>query len=232
MCPRARLSILPLTWLVREADAGLTLQLLDGADIVVRVPVLVGDAAQAAALPAPSPAATSQAVESKTPATPGLTGAPASPSPARSATPPPTARPVMAAIGTLLIHSGRPDPDWAFTDEDLEELAAIAAGLAPIEGSVPEGGLGYRGFRVTGPKGTWRANAGVVSDSRLGARHVPRGPRTSRRAIPLGDRPRVAQRGRSRGRRRRALEVTSMTLRPRAWPTACSRKARTTSSRR
>ena len=40
---------LPLTWLVHEADAGLTLQLLDGADIVVSVPVLVGDAAEAAA---------------------------------------------------------------------------------------------------------------------------------------------------------------------------------------
>ena len=110
----------------------------------------------------------------------------------------------MAAIATLLIYSGRPDPDWALTAEDLERLASIAAGLTPTEGGPPEGGLGYRGFRVTGPQGTWRANDGVVTtpDSAPGTSLAD--PEPPRRALPAGDRPRVAQRRGSRGRRGRA----------------------------
>jgi hypothetical protein len=74
-----------------------------------------------------------------------------------------TLRPVAAAIATLLIYSGRPDPSWSLTQEDLDQLAAIAATLSPADGTPPEGDLGYKGFRVTGPQGTWRANAGVVA---------------------------------------------------------------------
>lgn len=66
------------------------------------------------------------------------------------------------AIVTLLIYSGVPDPDWSVTQEDLDALADIAAGLTSHDGSPPEGDLGYRGFRVTGPQGTWRVNDGVV----------------------------------------------------------------------
>jgi hypothetical protein len=76
--------------------------------------------------------------------------------------PAPTPRPALAAIVTLLIYSGRPDPGWSLTQTDLDEIAAIAAGLTRIEGIPPEGGLGYRGFRITGPQGTWRINEGVV----------------------------------------------------------------------
>ena len=159
----------PATWLVRDGDAGLALQLLDGADVVESVPLFVGEAAPAGtAGPRPSAAvqaaSPSPAVETSTPAQ-ATSPVPASPSPAPTTapTPAPTARPVMAAIATLLIYSGRPDPDWALTAEDLERLASIAAGLNPTEGGPPEGGLGYRGFRVTGPKGTWRANGGVVT---------------------------------------------------------------------
>jgi hypothetical protein len=73
-----------------------------------------------------------------------------------------TPTPAGAANASLLIYSGIPDPEWSLTRSDLDALAAIAAGLSIVEGTPPEGGLGYRGFRVTGPQGTWRANGGVV----------------------------------------------------------------------
>jgi hypothetical protein len=80
-----------------------------------------------------------------------------------AALPAQTPRPVAAAIATLLIYSGRPDPSWSLTQEDLDHLAAIAATLAPAQGTPPEGDLGYKGFSVAGPQGTWRANAGIVA---------------------------------------------------------------------
>ena len=75
----------------------------------------------------------------------------------------PSVRPATAAVASLLIYSGRPDPSWSLAQDDLDELAAIAATLGPGQGDPPEGGLGYRGFRVTGPQGTWQAYAGVVT---------------------------------------------------------------------
>jgi hypothetical protein len=172
------------TWLVREDDPGLALRFLDRGEVVATIPLLVGEAGVAAAAflePAvpgeptstagPTPDATGMAHASSTPSsgpTAGPTSDPAgSPvtaarSPAPSLAPAPTPRPVMAAIATLLIYSGVPDPDWSLTQEDLDSLAEIAAVLQPHDGLPPEGDLGYRGFRVTGPQGTWRVNAGVV----------------------------------------------------------------------
>jgi hypothetical protein len=90
----------------------------------------------------------------------------ASPIPAPSAPPSLAAitstEPAPAAIATLLMYSGVPDPSWSLTQAHLDELAAVAAGLDTTDVALPEGGLGYRGFRVSGPQGTWRANGGVV----------------------------------------------------------------------
>ena len=52
----------------------------------------------------------------------------------------------------LQIYSGRPDPEWTLEPDAADEVArqvrqamSAAPGQAP-----PEGGLGYRGFRITG----------------------------------------------------------------------------------
>jgi hypothetical protein len=181
--PEGEAYAFPATWLVTEGDTELALQFVDGGEVVASVPLLVGEAGIAAAFLEPSgpsepivaaspmPDAASIAPARSTPtdgSTPAPTSAPAgssvtalpSPQPTVSATP--TPRPVTAAIATLLIYSGVPDPDWSLTQDDLDALAEIAAGLTPIDGLPPEGDLGYRGLRVTGPRGTWRVNDGVV----------------------------------------------------------------------
>lgn len=87
------------------------------------------------------------------------------PSPAASLAADPSPSPTStasAASATLLVYSGVPDPTWPLTPADLEGLATIVSQLAPTEGLPPEGGLGYRGFGVTTPEGTWLVNGGVV----------------------------------------------------------------------
>jgi hypothetical protein len=142
------------TWVAHEDDTGLALRFLDSSGVTATVPLSIeGVVTAALPLSSPEPMATMAASTSE-PA--------ASTSPTASA-PVPSPRPATAAIATLLIYSGRPDPDWSLTAEDLAQLEDIAAGLAPVEGAPPDGGLGYKGFRVTGPQGTWRANEGIVS---------------------------------------------------------------------
>ena len=166
-----------LTWVAHEDDPGLALQLLDGADVVETVPIVIGATAP---LTAPLPSAAPSAPSSAAPSAPSSAApsAPSSAAPSSAAPIPtpaaspaaapapaqavPTPRPATAALSNLLIYSGVPDPYWSLTAEDLEQLEAIAARLSPTEGVPPEGGLGYRGFRVTGPQGTWRVNGGVV----------------------------------------------------------------------
>jgi hypothetical protein len=182
--PEGETYAFPATWLAHEDDLGLTLQFIDGDEVVASVPLLVGEAGIAAAAflesepmvavssPSASPSVVPASSASSSPpegsaapastSTPRVSPVPATPSPAPSAASAPTPRPVMAAIATLLIYSGVPDPDWSLTQEDLDALAQIAAGLTPLGGLPPEGDLGYRGFRVTGPQGTWRVNDGVV----------------------------------------------------------------------
>lgn len=107
--------------------------------VVATMPTAAAVAAQTpSAVPAPSPSASASAANL-------------------------TPVPVRAAVASLLIYSGRPDPDWPLTQADLDQLQAIAATLTPVDGLPPEGDLGYKGFRVTGPQGTWRANAGIVT---------------------------------------------------------------------
>jgi hypothetical protein len=58
-------------------------------------------------------------------------------------------------LAQLMIFSGRPDPTFELPDEALNELASRVAdvvGAAPSDGP-PEGGLGYRGFRITNVEG-------------------------------------------------------------------------------
>jgi hypothetical protein len=178
--PEGETYAFPATWLVHEDATGLTLQFIDGDEVVASVPLLVGEAGIAAAaflesepvVASASPSASpsvgpASSAPSRSPApvstsTPGESPGPAAPSPAPSVASAPTPRPVTAAIATLLIYSGVPDPDWSLTQEDLDALTEIAAGLTPQVGLPPEGDLGYRGFRVTGPQGTWRVNDGVV----------------------------------------------------------------------
>jgi hypothetical protein len=190
--PEGEAYAFPATWVAHEGDAGLALQFLDGTEVVATVPLIVGSTEPfAATLPAPptlAPASSPASAPASAPASPGSSRAPGLPSaapqasgsaapwasgsaapapsdraaPASSTPAPPTPRPVTAAIATLLIYSGRPDPDWSLTAEDLAELEAIVADLAPTDELLPEGGLGYRGFRITGPQGTWRANGGIV----------------------------------------------------------------------
>lgn len=157
--PESKAYEFPASWLVHEGDAGLALQLLDGADVIESVPLFVGATPETIAA-SPHPGASAQA--------PNPSLAQAGPSPVSTGTPspaapPPTDRPETAALATLRIYSGRPDLYWGITERHLEQLAAIAAELQATEGGPPEDGLGDRGFRVTGPKGTWRANAGVVA---------------------------------------------------------------------
>jgi hypothetical protein len=45
--------------------------------------------------------------------------------------------------------SGRPNPTWSLNGPEVAELRSRLAGLPAAPGqTVPEGGLGYRGFRV------------------------------------------------------------------------------------
>jgi hypothetical protein len=97
------------------------------------------------------------------PVDPPPSAVPSSAVPSSSAAPDQTSSPVTAAIATLLIYSGRPDPSWSLTQADLDQLAVVASTLEPADGVPPEGDLGYKGFHVTGPQGTWRANAGIVA---------------------------------------------------------------------
>jgi hypothetical protein len=56
----------------------------------------------------------------------------------------------MAAIVTLEVFSGRPDPNWPLTPLQQAEFERRVAGapIAPMSAGVQNEPLGYRGFRV------------------------------------------------------------------------------------
>ena len=58
-------------------------------------------------------------------------------------------------LAQLMIFSGRPDPTFELPDEALSELASRVADVVGAEPSdrPQEGGLGYRGFRITNAEG-------------------------------------------------------------------------------
>jgi hypothetical protein len=91
-----------------------------------------------------------------------------------SGTPDPTAGPSAtdgSATGgpagpvrvTLGIYSGRVDPAWVLTDAEAATLQAALAALPGAVGTPPLGGLGYRGFTISGPGGTVVAFRGAVA---------------------------------------------------------------------
>ncbi len=65
----------------------------------------------------------------------------------------------------LGIYSGVPDPTWALTAEQAEELAAALAGLTRVEAVAPIGGLGYHGFTIVDADRTLVAYAGKVGSA-------------------------------------------------------------------
>jgi hypothetical protein len=64
---------------------------------------------------------------------------------------------------TLGIYSGRVDPAWVLTDAEAATLQAALAALPGAVGTPPLGGLGYRGFTISGPGGTVVAFRGAVA---------------------------------------------------------------------
>ena len=48
----------------------------------------------------------------------------------------------------LMIFSGRENPSWQLPEEQTEKVFAMLAALLKTTRTAPEGGLGYRGFRV------------------------------------------------------------------------------------
>ncbi len=51
----------------------------------------------------------------------------------------------------LDIFSGRPNPSWELSAEDVSELAGRITNLTPASRSSVMGGLGYRGFVISNP---------------------------------------------------------------------------------
>jgi hypothetical protein len=72
----------------------------------------------------------------------------------------------------LGIYSGVPDPTWALTGEQAEELAAALAGLTRVDAIAPIGGLGYHGFTIVDANRTLVAYAGKVVSAQADPRYV------------------------------------------------------------
>jgi len=68
------------------------------------------------------------------------------PSQGDHATPTPSSEDVGSV--TLHIFSGRPDPVWIMTPEQVSQFAALVTALEPIGSHVMPQHLGYRGLRV------------------------------------------------------------------------------------
>ena len=56
----------------------------------------------------------------------------------------------MAMNAQLMIFSGRPDPEFPLADDLVEDIASRLSQVVGVTqaDTPPEGGLGYRGFRV------------------------------------------------------------------------------------
>jgi len=84
---------------------------------------------------------------------------------------------------TLGIYSGLPDPSWSLTGSQARTLAGMLDRLEPVEGQLPEGGLGYRGFAVelagSDMGEAVRADAGLVEVTRLGGTRLYQDPERS-----------------------------------------------------
>jgi len=54
-------------------------------------------------------------------------------------------------IVELDVFSGRPNPTWSLSAEQVKELIGLFQNLPPADQSAPETGLGYRGFLISNP---------------------------------------------------------------------------------
>lgn len=99
-----------------------------------------------------------------------------------SAAPTPTAQPASQTPAqpssmavSLGIYSGRPDPSWTLTDEQIAEFGRLVEPLPTAVGDPPAGGLGYHGFYVLVSEPgqadrTLVAYRGFIADSGSGPR--------------------------------------------------------------
>jgi len=68
-------------------------------------------------------------------------------------------------VGTALIYSGRPDPEWRISGRQVAALSRVWAELSPSKSEQPRGpALGYRGCSARCASGDeWFAYGGVVT---------------------------------------------------------------------
>lgn len=83
---------------------------------------------------------------------------------------------VRVALG---LYSGRPDPEWTLTAEQIAALDEVLATLPESTGSPPAGGLGYHGFTIMRPGSTLVAYLGAVAPPGNGPRAMKADPMRS-----------------------------------------------------
>lgn len=82
----------------------------------------------------------------------------------------------IAMIVEFDIFSGKPNPTWHLSAEQVKELLDALHGLPPADEPVPESGLGYRGFFLSNPSSAEgvtphiRIYAGIVTMTDDGVR--------------------------------------------------------------
>jgi len=114
------------------------------------------------------------------PSLPSGTGAPA------------TAGPAGPVVVTLGLYSGRADPWWTLTEQEVVALDAALAALPRAVGTPPVGSLGYHGFAIARPDGTAVAYEGTVAPPGDGERAYVADPaRTIERLLLETARPHV-----------------------------------------
>ena len=86
------------------------------------------------------------------------------------------AGPVRVALG---LYSGRPDPEWTLTAEQVAALDEALRALPDSTGSPPTGGLGYHGFMIVRPGSTLVAYLGAVAPPGVGPRAMKADPTRS-----------------------------------------------------
>lgn len=81
-----------------------------------------------------------------------------------------------AATVEVDLYSGRPNPSWTLTPEEVTQLVQRVDGLAPADAMEPPGRLGYRGLRFRLYAGGREIASAESFDEHLRF-HDPAGPR-------------------------------------------------------
>lgn len=81
-----------------------------------------------------------------------------------------TAGPTGPVVVTLGLYSGRADPWWTLTEQEVVALDAALAALPRAAGTPPVGSLGYHGFAIARPDGMVIAYEGAVAPPGAGER--------------------------------------------------------------